>query len=115
MFLFDNIFCYVCIFKIVCFIENRGFKVGFKSKMDFLSEIFFSSQCRNRFLKYGYDSRVLCYVLEGGRKAPPCSFHTVLQDAAYTVNEKMFVLRMSQKKRHSSFENQYFEKNRPKK
>ena len=35
-----------------------------------------------------YKLRVLYHVLVGGGgKAPPCSLHTVLQAAAYRVNE----------------------------
>ena len=49
-----------------------------------------SNKCRNDVLKYGYDSRkidsVMAGFVRGGQKsASPCSFHIVLQAAAYRV------------------------------
>ena len=49
------------------------------------------NKCRNNVPKYGYDSRkinsiMVCFV-RGRKSASPCSFHTVLQAAAYRVND----------------------------
>ena len=54
-------------------------------------------KCRNDVLKYGYDSRkndsvMACFVRGGRKSAPPCSFHTVLQAAAYWVKGTSLIL-----------------------
>ena len=52
------------------------------------------NKCRNDVPKYGYDSRkndsvMACYTRGGRKSAPPCSFHTVLQAAAYRVKTEV--------------------------